>query len=62
MTRPAAVPRWGSPELADPALKCMVWVAVWCKMTGATRVVHWGLMRGSGVAGAWSSAVEAALR
>jgi len=48
--------------LADPALKCMVWVAVWCKMMGATRVVHWGLVRGSGVAGAWSSAVEAALR
>jgi len=48
--------------LADPALQCMVWVAVWCKMTGATRVVHWGLVCGSGVAGAWSSAVEAALR
>ena len=36
--------------------------AVWCKRKCSTRVIHWDLVRGSGMAGAWGSAVEAALR
>ena len=36
--------------------------AVWCKSSSATHVIHWGIVRGSRMPGAWSSAVEAALR
>ena len=62
----------GPPELCSAALSSLglavrvlqglVWVAVWCKRTSVTHVIHWGLVRGSGMAKAWSSAVEAVLR
>jgi len=50
------------PELAVRPLQGPVWVAIWCKRMRETRVIHWDLVRGPGMAGAWGSAVEAALR
>ena len=50
------------PELAVRPLQGLVWVGVWCKRTTATRVIHWAFVMGSGMAGAWGSAVEAARR
>ena len=37
---PAAVPRWGSPELADPAVRGLVWPGIWPRSSSTAWVIH----------------------